>query len=77
MIKVPERAHTPLKMWQKIQLPSDYIEGLKKIDENLQYWPEFMLHKIKQRYTVIFQVISFVNQYLLKIKKVKSKTYVF
>ncbi|KAF0993123.1 hypothetical protein HZS_4857 [Henneguya salminicola] len=65
-IKTVERNHTPVKMWERIKLPVDYMESLKEIDKNLLYWPEFMIHKCKQRYTVIYQ-------YLLRTKKIKLK----
>ncbi|KAF1742784.1 hypothetical protein MXB_1080 [Myxobolus squamalis] len=54
-LKTVERNHSPLKLWEKILLPKDYVESLKIIDKNLLYWPEFMIHKCKQRYTVIYQ----------------------
>ncbi|KAJ1672630.1 ribosome biosynthesis protein, partial [Spiromyces aspiralis] len=65
-IKTPERAHTPAQMWEKIQLPKNYMEALKMVDQELIYWPRFIKHKCKQRVTRIMQ-------YLVRMRKLKMK----
>ncbi|KAF5684101.1 MAK16 [Fusarium circinatum] len=56
MIKTPERAHLPSKLWQRYKLPSNYSKALSMIDEKLIYWPNFLIHKCKQRLTRLTQV---------------------
>ncbi|KAI3323250.1 Mak16-domain-containing protein [Xylariaceae sp. AK1471] len=55
-IKTPERAHLPSKLWQKIKLSQNYQEALSQIEEHLKYWPQYMIHRAKQRLTRLTQV---------------------
>ncbi|KAM7184829.1 Ribosomal L28e protein family domain containing protein [Rhypophila sp. PSN 637] len=57
-IKTIERSHMPSKWWEKIKLSQNYQEALKQLDERLQYFPKFLLHKCKQRLTRLVQVAT-------------------
>jgi len=65
-IKTAERAHTPKDLWEKIKLEKSYNTALEQIDEQLMYFPEFLKHKCKQRFTRYRQVL--VKKRKLKLK---------
>jgi protein MAK16 len=48
----------PSKWWEKIKLSKNYQQALQQIEERLQYFPKFLIHKCKQRLTRLVQVAT-------------------
>lgn len=64
-MKTIERAHTPAKLWEVIPLGDSFKGALAKVDEQLEYWPEHMINKVKQRLTKIWQ-------YLIRMRRLRT-----
>ena len=56
-IKTPERAHTPKLLWESIKLDPSYNKALEQIEKEIEFFPKFLKHKCKQRFTRLRQVL--------------------
>ncbi|XP_039499567.1 protein MAK16 homolog [Drosophila santomea] len=65
-IKTAERSHMPSKLWERIKLSRNFEKAIEQINENLVFWPKYMIAKNKQRFLKI-------TQYLMRMRRLKLR----
>lgn len=56
-VKTVERSMTPAKCWEATLLDDNYDNALAKIDQKLEFWNGFIIHKCKQRLTKLTEML--------------------
>ena len=67
-MKTIERAHSPKNLWERVELPASKEKAIEVIEQNLQYWPEFLINKNKERFLRIQQYLKRMRKLRLKVK---------
>ncbi|BFG01408.1 protein MAK16 homolog A [Drosophila madeirensis] len=65
-MKTAERSHMPAKLWERIKLSRNFNKAIEQINENLVFWPKYIISKNKQRFLKI-------TQYLMRMRQLKLR----
>mmetsp|Transcript_35093 Transcript_35093/g.81491 ORF Transcript_35093/g.81491 Transcript_35093/m.81491 type:complete len:279 (+) Transcript_35093:85-921(+) len=77
-MKTVERAHSPKNLWERVKLSRNFLYALEQISKHLEYWPDHMINRCKQRLTKIRQMLIRMRKLSLKggpkLVPIKKKT---
>lgn len=77
-MKTVERAHSPKNMWEKVKLSRNYLQALEQISKQMEYWPDHMINRAKQRLTKMRQMLIRMRKLSMKegarLVPIKKKT---
>eukprot|EP00930_Biecheleria_cincta_P010780 TRINITY_DN113093_c0_g1_i1.p1 TRINITY_DN113093_c0_g1~~TRINITY_DN113093_c0_g1_i1.p1 ORF type:complete len:303 (-),score=69.59 TRINITY_DN113093_c0_g1_i1:145-978(-) len=65
-MKTVERAHSPKNLWERVKLSRNFLQALEQINKHLEYWPDHMINRCKQRLTKM-------RQMLIRMRKLSMK----
>lgn len=65
-MKTVERAHSPKNLWERVKLSRNYLQALEQINKHMEYWPDHMINRCKQRLTKM-------RQMLIRMRKLSMK----
>jgi protein MAK16 len=66
-MKTVERAHSPKNLWERVKLSKNYLQALEQISKELEYWPDHVINRCKQRLTKM-------RQMLIRMRKISMRT---
>merc|ERR1712190_681637 len=77
-MKTVERAHSPKNLWEKVKLSRNFLQALEQISKHLEYWPDHVINRCKQRLTKIRQMLIRMRKLALRdgtrLVPIKKKT---
>lgn len=77
-MKTVERARSPKNLWERVKLSKNYLQALEQISKHLEYWPNHMINRCKQRLTKMRQMLIRMRKLSMKdgprLVPIKKKT---
>ncbi|CAE8674223.1 unnamed protein product, partial [Polarella glacialis] len=77
-MKTVERAHSPKNLWERVKLSRNFLQALEQVSNNLEYWPDHMINRCKQRLTKMRQMLIRMRKLSMKegprLVPIKKKT---
>lgn len=77
-MKTVERAHSPKNLWERVKLSKNFLQALEQINKHLEYWPDRVINRCKQRLTKMRQMLIRMRKLALKggpkLVPIKKKT---